>query len=421
MSLDSNKLASIAMKNNTFATISGDRMMLYYEDGVYLPNGIDVLAADVENEMQGDMVTNHLIKEIAGHINRRTFVKRDDFDNNGQVINMANGLYYHNTGISPHTSKYLSLHKSPITYDLNAQCPFIDKFIREVVEPSRVQTIYELVGYALTSKKNLKRAFIFEGEKNSGKSVMIDLLECMVGADATTHVSPFMVSRNTYGAAEYYGKSLNLVDDLGNSAIEDTGVLKSVVGGHKINAQFKYSQPFDYTPNVLCVFATNSVPTTTCIDDAYASRFSIIPFPNTFEGNTDNPDMIELLTTPEELSGFFNKSMDALAELTKRGTFSGDGTLADRIKQYQRSSKPVARFVDEACVMDDNEDSISKEELYGAYVHWSKGRDITTIDTERTMTKYLKELGCVVRNKTGDDGRYYAYCGITLKSAIGDF
>lgn len=417
-SLDSNRLAMIVKKDMSFATIRSDGEVLHYEGGVYLPDGDTMIGADIEKRMNGDKVSNHLIREVVGHIQRRTYVNRDDFDADPNIINMDNGLYHHEFGMSPHTPKHLSLHKSPVVHDPDATCPAIDQFVEDVVTPDRVQTIYEIIGYALAACKNLKTAFIFDGEKNSGKSVMIKLIEAVIGNDATTHVSPFDVSRTTYSAAEYFGKQLNVVDDLGNTPIMDTGILKSVIAGGRINAQFKYAQPFDFTPNVVCIFATNAVPSTATVDDAYASRFSIIKFPNTFEGDGDNHNMIGELTTPAELSGLFNRCMDAYDGLMQRQAFSGDGTLADRVREYQYSSNPVVRFVDEHCVYDDPEDSISKEELFGAYVNWTRTKGYT-LDTQASMTSYLKTLGCVKRRLSRDDGtRYEAYCGVALKTGF---
>lgn len=418
-SLDSNRLAMIVKKDMSFVTMINDGQVFYYKDGIYLPDGDKVIGADIEKRMNGDKVSNHLIREVVGHIQRRTYADRDDFDADPNIINMDNGLYRHEFGISSHTSKYLSLHKSPIVYDPDATCPNIDKFIEDVVTSDRVQTIYEIVGYALSARKNLKRAFIFEGVTNSGKSVMNRLIVEMVGTKATTDMSPLEVSRTTFGAAEYYGKQLNLVDDLGNTPIENTGVLKSVIGGGRINAQSKYGQPFDFTPNILCVFATNEVPTTSTADDAFASRFSIIKFPNQFEGGSDNPNLLDKLTAPEELSGFFNKCMDAYHDLIERGTFAGDGTLADRIRDYMYNSNPTARFVDECCVTDDPEDYISKDILWSAYVNWAKHNNMVNIGEPKDMTIYLKSLACITKRVRGnDDTRYYAYSGVTLKTGF---
>lgn len=258
-----------------FAATRDDKQLLVYEGGIYIPYGDTVIHEKVMKMTHGAGVTTHRMNEIVNLVKWDNYVNRNDFDNDPNVINMANGLYNIETGISPHTPKYISLHKSPIKYDPLMTCPNIDQYISEVVPDKFIPTIYEMGGYTMSPHKTMKKAFILVGEKNSGKSVLIALLEHLVGSMATTNVSPLTVSNTTYGAAEYFGKQLNVVGDLGNTPIMDTGILKSVIAGGRINAQFKYSQPFDYKPNILCVFATNDVPKIEPFDEAYASRFII--------------------------------------------------------------------------------------------------------------------------------------------------
>ena len=408
-------LADQVMTDYSFVTIEDADEIFVYIEGTYTNNG-QAIVESVSQARLGSKSNNRHVNEVVGHIRRSTRCARSEFDNDFDIINVENGLF--NTAtmeMQHHTPTYLSLRKNPITYNPYSSCPQIDKFIKEVVRSEHIETIYEIVGYALSPRKNMKRAFIFEGERNSGKSKMLELIERMVGGLTTTHVSPIDVSNTVYGAAEYFGKQLNIVDDLGNTPIENTGILKSIISGGRINAQFKYGQPFDYTPNVLCIFATNEVPPTTNSDDAYASRFSIIPFSNAFEGDNDDKDLISKMTTVDELSGFFTKCMNALAMLRERGEFTGDGTLADRITQYKYSSNPFTRFVEDDCVIDDPDDYIQKDELHQAYFLWSRDHNTRT-RKPREVTEFLKSIGCIVRRITTDDGeRIYAYCGIKLK------
>jgi len=420
LSLDPNKLASIAMKHNTFATVAGDKQMLHYKSGVYLPNGDDVMAADIENEMQGEMVNNHLITEISGHIRRRTSVNREDFDSNPRIINMANGLYNIDTGISPHRKNYLSLHKSPIAYDPKATCPNIDKFFNEVA-PGFVQTIYEMIAYGLSPDKNLKTMFILVGGKNSGKSVAIQVIESMFDKSAITHVTPQTVSTSPFGAAQYYGKQLNTVDDLGNSPIRDTGTLKSlVVNRAEIDAQFKYGQTFQLVPNAVIIMAANDLPKIEPFDDALASRIMLIEFPKLFEGDNADPNIIDKLATPEQLSGLFNKVMDALIDLEENKAFSNSISLDDRVKAYRQCATPMERFLEEVCVFDDPDVCISKETLFNQYTHWAN-RNNTMVEGVGQLTTILKNMGCIItRPGTGND-RPRLYKGVRFNTELGDF
>lgn len=404
-----------------FAATRDDKQLLSYAGGIYIPYGDTAIHESIMQITQGAGVTTHAMKEIVNLTRWRNYVDRSEFDADSDVINMDNGLYSMETGLMPHTHKHLSLHKSPIKYDPDATCPNIDKFIEGVVPEAYRQTIYEIGGYALSPSKNLKRAFIFVGEKNSGKSVMIALLEHLIGVKATTHVSPLTVSNTTYGAAQYYGKQLNVVDDLGNTPIVDTGVLKSVIAGGSIEAQFKYAQPFDYKPNILCVFATNEVPTVEPFDEAYASRFSMIDFPNSFEGETADPDLISKLTTPEELSGFFNKCMAALVGVNEQSGFTNDTTLADNIKAYKYQAHPVEQFVDEMCSLDDPDAFVMKDTLFRSYTSWSEDHHCRTEDM-KYLTMSLQRQGCVIKQITSDEGdRKRAYIGVDFKTRISDF
>jgi len=53
--------------------------------------------------------------------------------------------------------------------------------------------------------------------------------------------------------------------------------------------------------------------------DALFQRKIILRFPNEFEGNRDDPDLLKKLTTEEEVSGVFNIMMIALRGLSPPG------------------------------------------------------------------------------------------------------
>ena len=406
-----------------FAAMRDDDQLRHYEDGIYVPYGTAAIREKIMKVTHGAGVSKHRVGEIVALTTWDNYVDRNAFDTNPNIINMANGLYNIKTGILPHTPKYLSLHKSPIIYDADATCPNIDKYISEVVPSKYIPTIYEIGGYAMAARKNLKRAFIFVGEKNSGKSVLIKLLGNLVGNSATTDVSPITVSNTTYGAAEYYGKQLNLVDDLGETPIENTGVLKSVIGGGRINAQFKYAQPFDYEPNILCVFATNQIPKVKPFDEAFASRFSIIPFPNLFEvGVNADPDIMNKLGTSSEMSGFFNECVRAYLDMIDRGTFTAQKTLSDDVKAYKYMSSPVERFLDEMCRFDDPDAYVFKETLLIAAGQWAKQNHVMKPNMGELTVALSHGRACGIRLATTDQGdRKRAYFGVDFKHYLTDY
>ena len=402
----------------TFATFSDTEEVLQYGDGIYQHGGDIEIGKLVEHIMDGYKVTKNAVNEIIGHVRRRTYVERVEFDSDKNVINLANGLYDMRTGtLMPHTSEHLSMHKSPVVYDPEATCPRIDRFFEEVLLEKHVPFMYELFGYSLLKEKQLDTAVLFEGSGANGKSRMIGLLDAFAGSGVTAHVTPSELSgEDKFAVADLFGKLLNTIDDLGNTPLKNLGVFKSIISGAEQRGQYKYEKAFKFTPTVLCVFGCNEVPVTTDTSDGFFRRMITVPFLQQFDGDTADKNLFSKLTTPAELSGLFNKAMGAVSVLLDDGKFTCVGTIEDRKQAYLYASNPAARFCDEYCSFSDPDDYISKNELYNQYVMWSRG-NCFRVKTKGVLTTHLEGLGCVVRQFTDDDNmRYRAYVGVRMKT-----
>ena len=61
------------------------------------------------------------------------------------------------------------------------------------------------------------------------------------------------------------------------------------------------------------MFSANSVPDSPDTSPAYLRRWLVIPFPNRFEGDKADRNLLDKLTTPEELSGFLSLDVGSIA------------------------------------------------------------------------------------------------------------
>jgi phage/plasmid-associated DNA primase len=116
------------------------------------------------------------------------------------------------------------------------------------------------------------------------------------------------------------------------------------------------------------IFSCNKLPDTDDDSVAYYRRFRIVHFPNTFDGEKDDKHLIEKLTTPTELSGLLNKSLEALDALLTRGRFAGDNlTMAEKRTDYKRRANSVYAFVSDRLEQAKGAE-IEKKVLYGIYI-----------------------------------------------------
>lgn len=395
-----------------FTTIEDTNSVYYYKNGIYVGGGEAKIEEMVERVMDGYLVSIRNRSEVVGHVRALTHVSRAHFDTDPNIINMSNGLYHVTDGrFEPHRHDYLSLSKMVVDYDPRATCPIIDGFVKDVADPRRIQAIYEIAGYAILPRKRMKRGVIFVGPPNTGKTTMTNLMGTFVGEDRVTDVSPITIGGYTHATYELYGKLLNRVDDLGETPITETGVLKSILSSGPVWANQKYGNPFSFRPNVLVIFGCNKVPT--CPDKSMMDKFDILEFMQARSDHEVNMNIGDEMTTPQELSGLFNKAMAAIRIAIKKKTFDGSFTLADRQKAYEYLSNPFALFVNECCKMTNPEAQTDKELLRKVYVEWSKERN-SHLQSVAQMTTYLKDQGVMVRRVGSRDERTRCYEGIEL-------
>ena len=102
---------------------------------------------------------------------------------------MQNGLLDIETGeFTEHSPNHLSLVQLPISYDPNAKCPNILKFLGQVLHPQDVFTALEIIGYCLYKNAKYEKAVMLFGPGSNGKGVFIKLIEAFVGLENTSHV-----------------------------------------------------------------------------------------------------------------------------------------------------------------------------------------------------------------------------------------
>jgi Predicted ATPase len=77
---------------------------------------------------------------------------------------------------------------------------------------------------------------------------------------------------------------------------------------------------------------------------AMDERLILISFPNSFTGAKMDRNLLEKMTTEEELSGLFNLAVKGLKRLQKQKKFSNEGTIIERREKYKRRSASVECF-----------------------------------------------------------------------------
>lgn len=358
-----------------------EREMFVYRDGYYKRAENEVIFPEIQRIL-GEQITKNAKTETFHKIADMTSHPRSVFYSAPiNLIPLKNGVYDMKTNtIVPHSATYRFTYQFPIMYDPHAQCPKTEQFLRDVLLDDQYETVIEWIGYYFYRLYSFKKAIIFVGEGDTGKTTLLEAILYLLGNNNVSSVSLHKMSSDKFAAAHLYEKHGNVVDELSARDISDTGNFKIATGGGSISGEYKFGNQFSFQNFAKFTFACNKIPDVTDFDDeAYFNRWMVIRFSKTIAKKV--PNFIESLRTEEERAGLFNLAMHGLRRLLDNGQFSYGKTAVDTKTEMMRSGSSIAMFCSDMLVQEVGYE-MSKADMYDAYADFcaSNGYSAETMD-----------------------------------------
>lgn len=403
------------MQKYTIATIEETKQILYYNDGVYV-NGGDILIEKEAELMFNYKLSSKAVAEIKGHIMRQTYKKRSTFDSDPHVINLKNGLYNIQTGeFKTHIPDQLSINQKAISYDANAKTKCFGKYLKDVLYPSEIRTAVEVMAYTFWRDNPFETINILFGYGANGKSVFTGLLTELHGIKNVSNVPLSAIIKNTFALSDLENKDVNIDAELSSATIHDTAILKKLTGRQPVRIERKNQRAYDTILHAKLFFSANNIPETDDNSDAYFRRNIVLSFPNKFEGNNADPDLISKLTTEEEMSGIFNALMIALRRLLKnKGIMINEKTIQQRREKYEMATNPIASFIKDAISEESIEsDRTTKDQIHQAYKRFCKNNRLA-VESKENFGKILKNKYHFEEGRESSGDRRTIWKGVRL-------
>lgn len=396
---------------HNFVTIEESKEILYFQNGVYEKGGEILIEKELEIHYGYQLKIND-IKEIKAHINRKTYVKSEEFDKDFNIINVRNGLYLINENkLIPHTHNYYSINQKPVTYNPKSKSKLFGKFLKEVLYPTEIRTVIDILAFTFLRHNPLEYYFILVGIGANGKSVLMGILTDLHGIRNVSNVPLSSILNNRFALAGLEGKDVNIDTELSSAIIKDMSILKKLTGKQRILIERKNQQPYDALLHGKLFFNANSIPQTLDHTDAHYRREIIISFPYQFEeGKNADTKLLSKLTTEEELSGIFNILMFGLRRILKNDRiYLKQKTISERREKHELMIDPISAFKEAAIAEDSLEsDYETKDDLYNAYVKYCKYHHLPYESKEnigKILKKHPHNLKEGRETKKGKDGK----------------
>ena len=408
------EIAKFLIKKHHVKTIGEKIRDIYiYNNGIY-ELGVNSLKTEIQEILEELATTSHK-NNIIETIKDLTTAKLNEFNVDKNLVNLKNGIYdIKNKVIMPHDPKHLFFTKIPVDYDANAKCPIIERFLTGILPKDYKKVVFEWFGYCLYRQYFIKKAIIFVGEKDTGKSTLIKLFERFIGGENTSGISLQRLVSDKFASSSLHNKHINVYDDLSFDDINDNGFFKIATGGGIITGEKKFGEQFQFVNYSKLTFACNKIPDVKDTNDpAYFSRWIIIPFLIQIE--MVDKFLTDKITTREELSGLLNLALSGLSEIINKQNFSYDKTPEEIKKEMLLSGSMVANFVENR--LEEQPGAwISKDEMYEECARYAQANSLPTISKVMLGRKLSNHSGYIIDGKRTIDGKQVpGWLNVTIK------
>lgn len=332
---------------------------------------------------------------------------------NGEVsLNAASKWELHR-----HIREHYRTSQIPVSYDPDAKAPRFERFLTELFKgdpdaDEKREAVLQMMGYTLMAHCRHEKFVVLVGGGANGKSVLLTVVEALVGAKNVAGVQPHQFD-NVFQRGHLFCKLANIVSEIRQGEVINDAALKGIVSGELTTVEHKNKDPFEMRPFATCWFGTNHMPHTKDDSDGFFRRALVLTFNNVFKpelGNAD-PNLKDKLL--EELPGILNLALQSYAFAVGCIGFITPSSSLKAAADWKQESDQVAQFFAEECEKRPGS-SFTIANMYAAFRDWGEETGLRYICGKNTFTRRMELLG--LEKKRNSEAR--TLTGLHCKRAV---
>lgn len=424
-------------KQSKIVVSVNDELYMYNPDnGCYDKADYKIIASYMKSSldiMDQYKVTTKEYKEAIEQLKISDDIKlKDGFFENGPYVNCLNGVVDVMSGkLLEYSHEFYFRHCINANYLPDEKCPKFLEYIEFITEGDKELTklIRAMLGYIFSHYNNAKKAFLIYGIPHTGKSLLCNVVERILGSQYVSHVDLTFLQKQEY-AASLEGKLLNVAPDLRNDALKDVRFFKSLVShDDSISVRMLYSNPKDLKCEAKMLFSSNHLltfdKTLSPYDvEAVFNRLIYIPFQNKpISDENDNKHLSDELF--KERDGIFTWAMKGLRDYTENNENFPECKLSAEIKADNMAVYCPEKIFFEKYIKRDKDVYESSSKIREAYDLFccKLGIKSTTNSILNFLEEHQRIKKCKKRiddtgNITSVGNPIYVYEGIRLKKKL---
>ncbi len=423
-----NKAAKALKDKLTLAMAEGNDRIWRFDGQIYQDNGKEYIK-NLLYSVAKDYADKRDINEVLDRVTSKLQLSPVVFNPNPCLLGVANGVLNCETAeFRPYSKQDLITDQLPVTYNPNARCPEILKFIESLTPDidDRITLIDILASGAY--RKALEYIAFLIGHGSSGSSTYIQLLQAFYGTKTTEAIPLNELVEKQFALSSLKDARFSVGQEMEEVKKAGTARIKEISGGDWISADVKNKDRARFRGWTKLIFKGNSVPRFADNTWGFKRRFTEVKLPYKFVPEADPnepnqrkmvPGIISKLTTEEELSGFLNLIAKRLPWIIEnKRIYKREG----QYEAYKQQVDSVTSFLEAFCAYySDSAKSVRVpvKNLHNHFTTWCTLTMSNQVDV-RQFGSYIKRY-CENRPglETTVDGRTATvYPGLTFNEEM---
>ncbi len=392
-----------------FATPDDVEILYLYQDGKYVP-AKTIIHEEVEVQ-HGDDSSSGLCAAVVSHFERRSYVKRTEFNKFDNFMPVENGLLNLTTfELTPHTPDKIFTFKLETAYLPGKKCPKFMKYFNETLPNKEAQqVVQEFSGYTLMPAFPHHYFLFMIGEGRNGKGTLVRTLTGILGVENVAAVPLDQLDgKHRFVVATLFGKLMNICSEPSTKELHPQ-ILKKVTGQDLVHGEIKNKQnPLNFIPFAKWFVLANELPPVNDTTLSFWDRLQLVEYTQNFtdeKGNKITDIELQWLNDPDERAGILNWMIMGLKRLKEQGGITQTKTMKQKKLEYKKASDSIGAFLldPDQCMYGSILGTL-RDALYDAYKNYAEEQGIT-IETSGKFIARVKLLPNVVTRQKRIGGK----------------
>ena len=389
---------------------SGSNLFSY--NGAYYENNDDIIKKNCIKKYKP--ITERQRKEVLSYISTvvdsKTLIPSDDY------VCFANGLLNIHTGELEQFSPYIMLfNQIPHKYMPDAYNGVLDNAINSWCSNDRElrMLLEEFIGYIFLSNTKAQKSLFICGDKNMGKSTLLNYLIKYFGNENVTTLS-LHDECSKFQPWYLQNKLANICNDISSRILseEEISIFKQLVTGDYIKVEKKGGESRFKELYATQVFSCNRLPSMRDETGEIGRRIIVFPFLTDMTGKEDR-NLEEKICRDDGYEYLTKIAVDGLLRLVRNNYKFTESKLSEEYtKKYLSHIDTVEEFA-KAVINEEYINICPVADIYKDYRRYCNDNNIDVAQRNtfsRELQRLLKVKETPRKNSDGTSARFYRKC-----------